>query len=136
MSDVIRHVPFEGSPERQHFEFLRHGEFRLQNCTDCEQAIFYPRNLCPRCGSIALEWRKSNGCGEVYAVTVVRQAAAAGGDYNVALIDLEDGVRLMSRVVGTANDDIRIGLKVTADILPAEEGDPLLVFRAQEIEND
>ncbi|TXJ13956.1 MAG: OB-fold domain-containing protein, partial [Afipia sp.] len=40
-----------------------------------------------------------------------RQAAAAGGDYNVALIDLEDGVRLMSRVVGTANDDIRIGLK-------------------------
>ena len=136
MSNVIRHIPFEGSPERQHFEFLRLGEFRLQNCTDCGRAIFYPRSLCPHCGSTALEWRKSNGRGEVYSVTVVRQAETAGGDYNVALIDLEDGVRLMSRVVGTANDDIHIGLKVTADILPVEDGDPLLVFRAQEIGND
>lgn len=136
MTGVNRHGLFEGSPERQHFEFLRMGEFRLQFCTDCTRAVFYPRNLCPHCGGTELEWRPSVGRGEVYSVTVVRQSETAGGDYNVALISLDEGVRLMSRVVGRAPADVRIGLRVKADVLSTETGDPLLVFRAKEPRDD
>lgn len=55
-------------------------------------------------------WRVSNGLGTVYATTTVRRA---GEDpYDLSLVDLDDGVRLMSRIVGLAPDDVRIGLRV------------------------
>jgi len=85
--------------------------------------------VCPHCGAgeAKLAWQKPSGLGTVYSTTVVRRKPDAGGDYNVALIDLAEGVRLMSRVEGIAPADVRIGMTVRAKIVTQDDG-PLVVF--------
>lgn len=106
---------------------LAQGRFLIQRCEACSRAVFYPRMVCPHCGSDALAWEEPGGRGTVYSTTVVRRKAEAGGDYNVALIDLDEGVRMMSRVDGLAPEAVRIGMAVQARVLP-RENDGLVVF--------
>ncbi|MDF3847696.1 Zn-ribbon domain-containing OB-fold protein [Achromobacter denitrificans] len=115
------------SAERHYFEQLAQGRFAIPQCQDCARHHFYPRVVCPHCGSDALRWVEPSGRGEVYSTTVVR---AKGGDYTVCLVDLEEGPRLMSRVVDMPVDAVRIGQRVRARI-DAVGGAPLLVFVAQ-----
>lgn len=136
MSAPTPHPGFGVSPERMHFAWLRDGELRIQFCGDCEKGIFYPRSLCPHCGGEELDWRNSPGTGTVHSATVVRRPDKAGGDYNVVLIDLDEGVRMMSRVDMLAGSEaVRIGQRVRAVILPQDDADPLLVF-APEARNE
>lgn len=108
--------------------YLRAGEIRLQHCDACEAVVFYPRAVCPACGAERLTWRPASGAGTVYSTTVVRRRPDRGGDYDVSLIDLDEGVRMMSRVEGIAPDAVPIGLRVSAAIDTL--GDDLgLVFR-------
>src|SRR3546814_7529570 len=67
--------------------------------------IFYPRAICPHSGSTNLEWRDASGRGTVYSTTVVRRKPDRGGNYNVALLDLEAGPRMMSRVDGVRSEE-------------------------------
>jgi len=106
---------------------LAAGQVKIQRCTACARHVFYPRRLCPYCASTALEWVEASGRGTVHATTVVARSAARGGDYNVALVDLEEGVRMMSRVDGIDAADVRIGMPVRASIVDSPSG-PLLVF--------
>src|SRR6185312_10944329 len=93
------------------------GTFALQICTACgDKAVFPPRAICPHCGGTALSWQDASGAGTVYATTVVRDRAEKGGDRNIALIDLAEGARLMSRVEGLAPDAVKIGMAVKARI--------------------
>ena len=115
------------SAERHYFEQLAQGRFAIPQCQDCARHHFYPRVVCPHCGSDALRWVEPSGRGEVYSTTVVR---AKGGDYTVCLVDLEEGPRLMSRVVDIPVDAVRIGQRVRARI-DVVDGAPLLVFVAQ-----
>jgi uncharacterized OB-fold protein len=107
---------------------LAAGEFELQLCLACGgRQIFPPRALCPRCGSTDLRWQAASGGGTVYSTTVVRDRPENGGDRNIALIDLAEGARLMSRVEGLPPDQVRIGMTVKARIAKTDGG-PLLVF--------
>lgn len=72
-----------------------------------------------------------SGQGTVYSTTVVRRKAEAGGDYNVALIDLKEGVRMMSRVEGISPEAVAIGMPVQATIIDGEGG-KLVVFHLAE----
>ena len=72
--------------------------------------MFYPRVICPFTGSTALEWRIASGLGTVYATTVTHPAQ--GEPYNVALIDCDEGFRLMSRVEEIDPMQVRIGMRV------------------------
>jgi long-chain acyl-CoA synthetase len=117
-------------PEETFFAALKSGVFRIQRCSACARHVFYPRVLCNHCGAPQLEWVDASGNGTVYSSTVVRRKAEAGGDLNIALIDLEEGVRMMSRVEGMAPDEVRIGMPVKADIVIERER-PLVVFRKQ-----
>ena len=96
--------------------YLKAGELWLQQCDGCARQIFYPRTLCPYCGDNHLQWRRASGAGTVYSTTVVRQRPERGGDYNVAIIELAEGARLLSRVEGIAADAVRIDMKVQAVI--------------------
>lgn len=107
---------------------LAEGRLMLQRCRRDGGFVFHPRVLCPRCGSNELDWVPASGRGTVYATTVVRRRAEAGGDYNVALVDLAEGPRMMSRVEGLAPDAVRIGMPVRAVIRGAPPEDPLVVF--------
>lgn len=103
------------------------GEFVIQRCGGCQQHVFYPRGLCPHCGADQLVFVTPAGSGTVYATTVVRRKAELGGDYNVVLVDLDEGVRLMSRVEGVAPDAVAIGLRVQARVA-REQDRGLLLF--------
>jgi hypothetical protein len=94
----------------------KHHELLIQRCKACQQYIFYPRSHCPQCLSTALEWIKSTGRGKVYSYTVIRRAAfpsfAQEVPYVFAIIELEEGVRLSSNIVGCKPEEVRIGMPV------------------------
>lgn len=117
--------------DQQYRQALAQGKFQIQRCTACHQAVFYPRMICPHCGAPDLRWESPSGHGTVYSTTVVRRKADAGGDYNVALIDLEEGVRMMSRVEGIPPDAVHIGMAVRAEVRQQQD-QGLVVFVAQE----
>ena len=103
-------------PEHTYKEKLAQGRFELQKCGGCGRHVFYPRVLCPHCGADKLDWVAASGAGTVYSTTVVRRKPDAGGDYNVVLVDLAEGPRMMSRVEGIEPDAVRIGMRVKARI--------------------
>jgi uncharacterized OB-fold protein len=113
-------------PEKEHFEFLAKGEFMLQHCRSSGKFIYYPRVAEPRTGATDLEWVSASGLGTVYSTTVIRQKPPKT-DYNLALIDLTEGPRMMSRVEGLAPQDVKIGMSVRAKIVSEEDG-PVVVF--------
>jgi uncharacterized OB-fold protein len=118
-------------PEEHYRTQLAAGQFELQRCDACRRHVFYPRLLCPHCGSSALSWVAASGEGCVHSTTVTRRRAESGGDFNVAIIELKEGPRLMSRVEGLAPDRVTIGLAVRARI--ARERDRvLLVFEPKD----
>jgi hypothetical protein len=116
-------VAFEG--------FLKAGEFRLQTCRSCGRQIYFPRTVCPFCGSVSLEWRPVSGRGVVYSTTTVRQRPDKGGDFNVAIVELAEGARILSRVVDVPPSAVQIDMPVTAFIGEAN-GAPQVLFRPAE----
>ena len=89
---------------------LDRGELAYQWSPESGKVVFYPRVICPFTGSDRLEWRVSAGLGTVYATTVTHPRE--GAPYNVALIDCDEGFRLMSRVEDIAPEQVRIGQRV------------------------
>lgn len=114
-------------PESDYQRFLAEGRFMLQRSRQTGAYVFYPRVAQPGTGAVDLEWVEASGRGVVYSTTVVRQRPPTPS-YNVALIDLEEGVRMMSRVEGVAPEDVRIGMAVRAKIKADDSAAALLVF--------
>lgn len=104
------------------------GRFRIQHCSACGQHVFPPRELCPHCGASPLEWATPSGRGTVYSSSTITRKADAGGNYNVALVDLDEGVRLMSRIEGVPPESVAIGQRVQAQVID-QAGHGLVVFR-------
>jgi len=115
------------SPYATYLSHLQKGELAYQFSPAANRAVFFPRLLCPYSGSDQLEWRVSKGRGTVYATTVVHPAD--GAPFNVALIDCDEGFRLMSRVEDVAPMDVNIGMRVKFRAhKPGGEEDPIPVF--------
>lgn len=113
-------------PEQDYLRFLAEGRFMIQRSRSSGRHLFYPRVAEPGTGATDLEWVEASGMGTVYATTVMRQRPPAPG-YNLALIDLAEGPRMMSRVEGIAPEAVTIGMPVRARI--AREGEAfVLVF--------
>ena len=112
-------------PEKEYFAYLAQGKFMLQRSRASGKFFFYPRVAEPVTGARDLEWVEASGRGTVYATTVVR-VKPPQQPYNVVLIDLEEGPRVMSRVEGIAPDAVRIGMKVQARIGRQDEREILL----------
>ena len=113
-------------PEREFLQFLAEGRFMIQRSRSSGRFVFYPRIAEPATGATDLEWVEASGGGTVYATSTMRQRAPAQS-YNLALIDLDEGPRMMSRVESIDSAAVRIGMRVQARI--AVEGDaPLVVF--------
>lgn len=102
-------------------------QLTFQRCGACGAAVHPPRVLCPVCGATALEEMASSGRGVVYSTTAVHRRE---GTHNVALVDVEEGFRVMTEVVGLDPDAVAIGLPVLARadgerivFAPAQEGE-------------
>ena len=115
----------------QHQAELDAGRFYIQRCGGCGRHVYFPREFCPHCGSLALAWVAPAGSGSVHAVTTVRRKPDQGGDLNLCLVELDEGVRLMSRVENLAPAQVRIGQRVQARVA-VNDGRGLVVFDAIE----
>jgi uncharacterized protein len=105
--------------------YLESGVLAFQRCAGCGAAVFYPRVLCPLCGGNDLTWETSSGRGVIYATTAVYRRD--GDPYNVVLVDLEEGFRMMSRVDGVPAKGVEVGTRVMLGV--DREGDgPVPVF--------
>lgn len=113
-------------PEAEWRAHLAEGRFMIQRSRSTGCHVFYPRIVEPGTGADDLQWVEASGKGVVHAVTVVRKKDPTDS-YNVVLVDLAEGPRLMSRVDGIDVDAVRIGMDVRARIVEGE-GKPLLVF--------
>lgn len=103
-------------PEKVYFDFLALGDWRIPHCLSCAHAVFYPRVVCPFCHAREFDWRQPSGGGTVYSTTVMRRPKSAGGNLNLTLVDLDEGPRMMSRVVGVDPDIPKIGDRLRARV--------------------
>ncbi|RJF91731.1 Zn-ribbon domain-containing OB-fold protein [Noviherbaspirillum saxi] len=113
-------------PDVDFRKYLQEGKFMLLRSRASGRHFFYPRVAEPGTGCTDLEWVEASGRGQVYSVTVVR-AKPPSPSYNVALVDLEEGVRMMTRIDDVAPEDVRIGMAVQAKIT-TEDDLPFVVF--------
>lgn len=116
----------ETGPEAYWRAALGEGRFLLQRARASGAMIFPPRLAEPGSGDDALQWIEASGMGTVHAVTVVNRKPP-DIPYNIALIELDEHVRLMSRVDGVPAEAVTIGMRVRARITE-EDGAPLLLF--------
>ena len=116
--------------QAQHQRALDQGRFLIQHCSACDRHVYFPRELCPHCGALGPALVAPAGGGTVTAVTTLRRKAELGGDYNLCMVELDEGVRLMSRVEGLAPAAVTVGLRVRARVCSAN-GHGLVVFDAE-----
>lgn len=129
---VERPVPTPDAATAPYWSAAQDHRLALPRCLDCNCHHFYPRTLCPHCGSARLEWADCSGRGEVYSFTVVHRAPspafAADVPYVVAVVKLDEGPHLMTNIVGCAPADVRIGAKVRAAYRQVSDAVTLPVF--------
>lgn len=111
-------------PEAQWRQALREGRFLIQRARASGACFFPPRGSEPGTGDTDWEWIEASGEGTVYSVTVVHPRPPQA-PYNVVLVDLAEGPRMMSRVEGDA--PVGIGMKVRARVDPSGD-EPIILF--------
>ncbi len=109
-------IPVPDAISAPFFDGAREGKLMLQHCAECNAWSFPVRERCPHCFAAKLEWRPASGRGSLYTFTIMHQVMnpgfASAVPYNVAQVDLEEGVRMISNVVGIGNADLRPGMKL------------------------
>ena len=120
-----RAFPVPDAVTRPFWEGVAEGVLRLQRCAACGRHVFYPRAVCPFCMSTGLAWVEAGGSGRVHSFTVVHRAPAEYRDeapYVVALVELDEGVRMMTRLVDVEPAAVSVGMPVEVAI----QGEPRL----------
>ena len=118
-------VPRIDEESKGFWEACQRHELYIQKCRGCGTARYYPRALCPSCLSSDADWVLSSGKGTVYTYTVTYQNQAPGFrdelPYVMAYVELAEGVRLLTNIVGCAPEQVRIGMPVSVtfdDVTP------------------
>lgn len=108
-------IPVPDGDTRVFWEGVQKGELLIQECGDCHKSIFYPRSICPHCFSDEISWVKSEGVGHIYSFTIVHQAYGPFADqtpFAAAIVELKEGVRMMTRIVNADLQEISIDAPV------------------------
>lgn len=114
-------------PEARYLAYLAEGRFMIQRAVRSGRYVFYPRVAEPGSGDTELEWVAPAGFGTVYSATTIHPKPPAR-PRNISIIELDEGPRLLSAVVGIEADDVTIGRRVEA-FVGSEDGAPILLFR-------
>jgi uncharacterized OB-fold protein len=120
-------TPATAAPLETYLAHLAKGELAFQRAPD-GTPVFFPRLVAPRSGATDLQWHVSAGLGTVYSATTIHPKGEPA--YNVSLIDMDEGCRLMSRVEGVDAASVSIGMRVRVRIAQGSDGVPLPVFDA------
>jgi uncharacterized OB-fold protein len=117
---------------------MKTPDLMFQRCSQCEYLRFPPAPVCPECLSHEFGWVQDSGLGRVWSFCIYRRAFdpafAKAVPYNVALIELDSGPRMISNVLGVDEDEIHIGLRVIAAPEKIGHNRHLVYFRTVEEE--
>lgn len=118
MTDYLKPLPKSDPLTAPFWASLANGQIEIQRCDDCQAYVFYPRALCPACSSRNLTWTPVLGRGQIYSLTIVHKGPGAhfqaDAPYVVALVELDEGCRMMTNIIGAEPDpaQVRIGMPV------------------------
>jgi hypothetical protein len=115
------------------WEACRRHELYVEKCRACGTVRFYPRALCPECLSTDTEYLRCSGRGRVHTFTVTHQNQAPGFreelPYVMAYVELDEGPRLLTNVVGSKPEEVQIGMPVVVEFEDVESEISLPKFR-------
>jgi len=133
MSEWEKFLPKPTEDSEPYWGFCRKQELRMQKCQSCGHVRFPPSVICPRCWSLKHEWIKLSGRGQVWSWVIFHQAFYPGYaddvPYNTAIIELAEGPKLHTNVIGCSNEEISIGLPVEVVFEKVDEEVTLPKFR-------
>ena len=114
------------TPETEHYwAGTKVGELRIQRCNSCSQHYFYPRPGCAHCGSTDVAWVKASGCATLHTYLISHRAAGGfEGDlpYAIAVVQLEEGPRMMTNIVGVENTPENLVLDMALEVRFQDRG--------------
>lgn len=135
--DIRKPIPAIANEAKPFWDAAAQQQLKIQRCKDCKAWVWTPKPSCGECGSENLKWTAMSGKGEIYSFTVIRQIVGRGASkafepdipYVVAWVDLDEGPRLITNVVGCPPDQVKLGMKVTVQFEKASEKVWLPKFR-------
>lgn len=111
----------------QFWEATEDGRLDIRHCKSCGELHHYPRSFCPFCYSDDLDWQTASGTGTIYSFSVMRRAPVP---FAIAYVTLEEGITILSHIVGCGLDEIAIGQTVQVAFAETQDGGPKVpVFR-------
>lgn len=115
------------------WDAARDGRLLIKRCADCGRAHFYPRPFCPHCWSTNVAWEQASGRGTLYTWSVVHQNDLPPFNervpYVAAIVELDEGPRMMTNVVDCDPADLVVGMPVEVTFRPETDDVTLPVFR-------
>ncbi len=136
MPDPQKPLPSNDTDAREFWESCRRHAMALQHCNACGAFRYPPRPLCPHCHATDADWQPVSGRGQVYVSLVVHQSRDPGWEaetpYNLSMIELEEGPRMWSNVLGCPPEDVRIGDAVVVQYDDVADQVALPRFRREE----
>lgn len=135
--DVRKPLPAITTEAKPFWDAAAKQQLMIQRCKDCNAWVWTPRPSCNECGSEKIEWTQVSGRGEIYSFTVIRQVVGRAASkafepdipYVIAWVDLDEGPRLITNIVGCPVEDVKLGMKVTVRFEQASKDVWLPKFR-------
>jgi uncharacterized protein len=132
MAEYLKPIAISDEDSKEFWDGCHRHELLIQKC-DNNHYRYPPRAICPTCSSMKFTWEKVGGKGEVYSFIIVRRPMDPSWEkdvpYVVADILLEQGVKMISNVIGCKPEDVKIGMKVDVVFDDITENDTLPKFK-------
>lgn len=135
MAEYTKPLPVPDPVTKPYWDSVKAHAMQLQQCGDCGKFVFYPRAVCPHCFSRNLQWTPVSGRGKIYGFTISHQKKMPnfGADvpYTIAVVELAEGVRMMTNIVGVEADPskIKVGMGVVVQYDDVTDAITLPKFR-------
>ncbi len=107
------------------------GKLVLPKCDSCDAIIWFPRAFCPACSGTSVSWITSSGKGTIYSFSITRKGGGVWAEvspYVIAYVELEEGPRVLTNIVGCPVDQVKIGMSVRVVFDKTEEGPAVYRF--------
>lgn len=133
MCEYKKPLPLVTPLSRVFYDGCKENKLLYQHCKNCDEVIFFPKEFCPNCMSHNLEWLESKGKGKIYSFTVVYAGAPMefvdDQPYALAVIEMDEGYRLMSNIVECDFNELRCDMPVEVVFDPVTSEITLPKFR-------
>jgi uncharacterized protein len=125
-----RPAPILTDDNSLYWEGAAAGRLNAQRCGECGVLRHPPRPMCPHCHSLAIDVIELSGRGTLYSYAILHHPKSPAFDYPVraALVDLEEGIRVLSELTEIATEDIHIGMPLQVSFVPTVDGHAVPVF--------